>query len=81
MFNETHELAHEFPEFKEQIHTLKAENAHFMKLYNAYQDVTERVSRMEKEIETVSDVVMEVAKKERLALKDQLFAMLKEQAA
>lgn len=81
MFNETHELAHEFPEFKERIHTLKAENAHFTKLYNEYHAVTERVSRMEKEIETVSDAVMETAKKERLALKDKLFAMLNDKAA
>ena len=81
MFNETHELSHEFPEYKEQIRVLKAENAHFLKLYTQYNDVTARVSRMEKEIEPVSDVLMEQTKKERLALKDQLFAMLKAQAA
>jgi hypothetical protein len=81
MFNETHELVHEFPEMKDRIRELKAENAHFAKLYNEYHAVTERVSRMEKEVETVSDTVMEQAKKERLALKDQLFAMLKDEAA
>jgi len=81
MFNETHELVHEFPEMKERIRDLKAGNAHFAKLYNEYHAVTERVSRMEKEVETVSDVVMEQAKKERLSLKDQLFAMLKDEAA
>ena len=81
MFNETHELAHEFPELKDKISQMKQENAHFTKLYHEYEAVTARVSRMEKEVETVSDAVMEVAKKERLELKDQLFAMLNAQAA
>ncbi len=81
MFNETHELVHEFPEYKERISQLKQEDAHFAKLYKEYTAVTEQVSRMEDELETVSDVVMENAKKERLKLKDALFAILKKQAA
>ena len=81
MFFEMHELSHEFPEYKEHIHVLKAKNVHFSRLYTQYNDITERISHMEKEIEWVHDILMEQTKKERLALKEQLFAMLKLQAA
>lgn len=80
MFNETHELVNEFPEYKQVIQQLKQTDAHFTKLYNQYTAVTEKVSRMEKEFETVSDAVMEQAKKERLKLKDELFHLLKKAA-
>lgn len=81
MFNETHELVHEFPEYKERIALLKAENAHFAKLYHEYNAVTARASRIENDLEPATDAVLEQVKKERLALKDTLFHMLKEQAA
>jgi len=80
MFNETHKLAEEFPEHKDTIHRLKMSNAHFAKLFEEYHNVTAEVSRIEQEIETVSDDVTEKLKKKRLALKDEIFAMLKKAA-
>lgn len=80
MFNETHELSEEFPEFKDAIHTLKMSNAHFAKLADEYHKVTREVSRIEQQIENVSDAVAETLKKKRLALKDELFSMLKKAA-
>ncbi len=35
---EHHELGHEFPEFKDEIHTLKMSNAHFKELFDEYHD-------------------------------------------
>ncbi len=78
---QTHELAEEFPEFKEQIHQLKARDAHFAKLSDEYHKVSREIKRMEQEIETVSDEYAETLKKKRLALKDELFALLKKAAA
>lgn len=77
MFNQTHELADEFPEYKDKIHQLKTSNTHFAKLFDEYHNVTREVHRIEQEIETVSDDVAEELKKKRLSLKDKLFSMLK----
>lgn len=80
MFGEHHDLAHELPEYKQAIHELKVSNAHFAKLFEAYHAQDREVRRMEEEIEPVADHVLEDAKKSRLALKDELFAMLQAHA-
>ena len=80
MFNEKHELAQEFPEHKDLIHTLKSSNAHFAKLQDEYHVVTRQIARIEQEIETVSDVVAEDLKKKRLVLKDEIFAIINKAA-
>jgi len=78
MFGEKHDLIHEFPEFKDKIHDLKMYNAHFSKLFDQYHEVEHEVRRIEEGNETTSDAYLEEKKKERLHLKDQLFAMLNE---
>jgi uncharacterized protein YdcH (DUF465 family) len=74
---EHHPLLKEFPEYHDRIHQLKMENAHFKKLFDEYHEVDKEVYRMDENIEPVSDDVMEELKKRRLALKDELYAMLK----
>ena len=71
-----HDLSKEFPEYKELIHTLKGSHAHFAKLCNQYEDIDKEVYRIEEQIESVSDSHLEELKKRRLALKDEIFAML-----
>jgi uncharacterized protein YdcH (DUF465 family) len=73
---EHHDLAHEFPEHREKIHSLKLGNAHFAKLFDAYHLVTKDVERLEGENVPVSDEALEIQKKERVQLKDQLYAIL-----
>jgi uncharacterized protein YdcH (DUF465 family) len=73
---EHHDLAHEFPEHREKIHSLKMENAHFAKLFEAYHVVTKDVERLEGEGIPVSDAVLANQKKERALLKDQLYTMI-----
>ncbi|GAA0783685.1 YdcH family protein [Marinobacterium sediminicola] len=75
---EHHDLIHELPEYREQIHTLKVENTHFARLFDEYHAVTKEVERMEAEIQPVSTKTEEEYKLKRLQLKDQLYAMLKE---
>lgn len=77
---EHHDLAHELPEFKELIHTLKIESAHFKRLFDEYHELTKHVEAMESETVAVATVTEEEAKKRRLFLKDELFAMLKKSA-
>lgn len=73
-----HDLAHEFPEFKERIHELKMNDAHFKKLFEEYDQATTKIEALEKQESPVADETMEDQKKQRLVLKDQLYAMLKD---
>lgn len=74
---EKHDLVHEFPEHHERITELKTSNNHFARLFNQYDELTHAVYRAETEVEPTSDDHLEEMKKERLSLKDQLFAMIK----
>ena len=73
---EHHDLAHEFPEHRQKIHSLKIDHAHFFKLFEAYHTITKDVERLEGEGVPVSDATLAVLKKERALLKDQLYAMI-----
>lgn len=73
---EHHDLVHEFPEHREKIHSMKMENAHFAKLFDSYHAITKDVEHLEVEGVPVSDETLLNQKKERLQLKDQLYAML-----
>lgn len=78
---EKHDLIHELPEYREQIHTLKTSNAHFSRLFDEYHDVDHEVRRIEEGVENTSDEYLEGRKKVRLQLKDELFQMLRVQPA
>jgi uncharacterized protein YdcH (DUF465 family) len=71
-----HPLISEFPEKKDQIHTLKMNNAHFRRLAFEYEGTDKAIVRIEQGINPTSDAYLETLKKERLLLKDTLFAML-----
>lgn len=73
---EHHDLHHEFPEFKDAIHRLKTGNQHFARLFNEYHAATTEVEKLEGNGIPVSDEAFEAAKKLRLKLKDELYAML-----
>ncbi|CAA6810984.1 MAG: GTP-binding protein [uncultured Thiotrichaceae bacterium] len=76
MFGEAHDLLHEFPEHKERIHHLKMENNHFARFFNEYHELDHQLHRIQQDIETPSDEVVEELKKKRLQLKDDLLAMI-----
>lgn len=74
---EHHDLVHELPEFRDEIHALKTTNAHFSKLFDEYHEVTKKVELMEAEVKPASTQTEESLKLKRLQLKDSLYAMLK----
>lgn len=74
---EHHPLLKEFPEYHDRIHQLKMENEHFKRLFEEYHEVDREVYRMDENIEPTTDEAMEDMKKRRLALKDELYGMLK----
>lgn len=77
---ENHSLVNEFPEYREKIHQLKTQNAHFGRLFSQYDTLTHDVQRIEAGAEAASDERLETLKKQRLHVKDELFAMLKKAA-
>ena len=81
MFNEAPELAQEFPDYKDAIHEMKMRNTHFAELLDQYHELVRHVHRIEQEIETPSDQVVEDLKKQRLKLKDELFNLIAKKAS
>ncbi len=76
MLGEHHDLHHEFPELSDRIHQLKTENRHFARLFDKYHEIDKEIIRIEQGQETPTDEYLEKRKKERLALKDELYQML-----
>ncbi|HNC95024.1 MAG TPA: DUF465 domain-containing protein [Myxococcota bacterium] len=76
MHVEHHDLAHEFPEFKDKIHELKVSDAHFKKYFDMYQDVDKHICRIEDGVEVMVDSSLESLKLTRVHLKDFLYRYL-----
>lgn len=76
-----HPLTTEFPDQHDTIHRLKEENAHFRRLMDEYGAIDKEIFRMEENIETPSDEVLNEEKKKRLALKDEIATMLRDAEA
>ena len=74
---EDHSLINEFPEYKEDIHQKKMDDAHFKKLYDEYNHLTKEVEKREQEIIPSTTLEEEKLKKQRLQLKDTLQGYIK----
>lgn len=72
-----HDLHHDFPEYHDDIVALKAGDHHFARLFNEYHGVTSNVERLEQDNLPVDDFTIEDMKKQRIRLKDELYAMLR----
>lgn len=71
-----HELVEELPEYKERIHELKTNDAHFSRLFDDYHDVNREIHRAEAAGLNITDDHHEELKRKRLHLKDQLSTIL-----
>lgn len=78
MEGQHHVLTQEFPEYKEQIHNLKMNNAHFKKLAERWEEIDKQIARAEARIELMSESEEEQLRKTRLGLKDEIYKMLTE---
>ena len=72
-----HDLPHEFPEYLEKINQLKASDAHFSTLAEHYDTYNHTITQYEQGKEAMADDELEVLKKKRLDLKDQIYQILK----
>ena len=71
-----HELSEEFPEYLERIHELKTHDEHFRHLFEDYHEINREIHRAEAVGVNISDEHIEILRKKRLLLKDEVFAML-----
>ncbi|MCP5396521.1 MAG: DUF465 domain-containing protein [Sphingomonadaceae bacterium] len=81
MSHTPHELADEFPQDHEILHTLKMNNAHFVTLSERYHEVNREIHRIESEVEAASDDRAEDLKKQRLSLVDEISKMISAEKA
>jgi hypothetical protein len=66
-----------FPEYRDLITQLKTSDAHFTRLFEEHNAVDQQILNMESRIEPATSDEIEVLKKEKLQLKDQLYVILK----
>ncbi|MGD9864401.1 MAG: YdcH family protein [Pseudodonghicola sp.] len=76
MTHTPHELAEEFPEQAELIAELKQSDTHFAKLADEYHEINRAVHRAETNVEPVEELAEVEMRKQRAALKDQIWAIL-----
>ena len=70
-----------FPEYRDLITQLKTSDAHFIRLFDKHNALDQRIKNIESRQEAGTPDDIEVLKKEKLLLKDQLFAILKKASA
>lgn len=66
-----------FHEHRDLISRLKNEDQHFRRLFDEHNELDERVTRLDERIELATDEEIEVLKKQKLHLKDELYAILR----
>ena len=70
-----------FPEYRDLITQLKTTDHHFMHLFDQHNALDQKIKNMEAHIEPGTHEEIEVLKKEKLHLKDQLYAILRKASA
>ena len=70
-----------FPEYRDVISRLKLEDTHFARLFDKHNELDQKIKNIEARIEPGTPEEIDVLKKEKLQLKDQVYAVLKKAAA
>ncbi|MEB8386789.1 DUF465 domain-containing protein [Rhodobacteraceae bacterium KMM 6894] len=76
MTHTPHELHEEFPELADKITEMKTSDAHFAKLADEYHEVNRAVHRAETNVEPVEELAEVQMRKQRSALKDEIYRLL-----
>ena len=69
-----------FPEYRDLISQLKTTDHHFNRLFDKHNELDQKIKNLESGIEKATDLEIEVLKKEKLHLKDELYTILKSKA-
>lgn len=70
-----------FPEFRELITKLKNTDAYFDRLFEKHNELDHEIKNKEENIQLATHAEIETLKKEKLKIKDELYAYLKKKAA
>ncbi len=73
-----HQLHDEFPQAAAALHRLKLDSPHFNTVAERYDCLNREINRIEAGLEAGSDERVEIMKKQRLVLLDQVNSMLAE---
>jgi uncharacterized protein YdcH (DUF465 family) len=65
-------------EYRDEIHVLKQQNAHFAKIFEKHNELDQQATDADEGRLHLSDVELEVIKKEKLLLKDEALKMILE---
>ena len=65
-------------EYKEEIHELKMNNAHFAKVFEQHNEIDKKVEHAEMGDTPITDTELENLKKEKLLLKDEAYKIIME---
>jgi uncharacterized protein YdcH (DUF465 family) len=63
-------------EYRDEIHELKQQNAHFAKIFEKHNELDQKIDDAEADRTILTDVELEVLKKEKLLLKDEAYKMI-----
>ncbi len=77
MHVEHHPLVRDFPDMREQLHSLRQSDRHFANLADSYEVLDKRICRIEDGVEMLDDAALGALKQERVALKDDIARQLK----
>lgn len=67
-----------FPEYRSLISKLKQDNAHFSKVFEEHNEIDHEIIRLEQNPATSTADDIDLLKKKKLKLKDELYVMLKQ---
>ena len=63
-------------EYRDEIRDLKMSNAHFTKIFEKHNELDQTITDVNEERLNISDTEVEVLKKEKLLLKDEILMMI-----
>ncbi|BAF73101.1 YdcH family protein [Sulfurovum sp. NBC37-1] len=63
-------------EYRDEIHELKQQNAHFAKIFEKHNELDQKVEDAEAGRIPMTDIELETLKKEKLLLKDEAYKMI-----
>ncbi|MCC6232106.1 MAG: DUF465 domain-containing protein [Verrucomicrobiales bacterium] len=78
MHNLFHHLSDELPEYRQEINRLSASDSRFQELLAKYRDLDHRIRLADDNIEPKCDETVEMYKRQRLALMDDMVHLIRQ---
>ena len=66
-----------FPEYRDLITQLKTTDRHFLNVFDKHNELDQKIKNMEAHVEPGTPTEIEILKKEKLVLKDELYTLLR----